>query len=113
MIEIEIFKENNLVRKLEARGHAFFGKRGRDIVCAAISTLVQNIYTGLLSNENVITKCIKKSGLFCIEILNIESLKRDEVEKINFLINTTIESIRIISLSYSNRIKIYNKEVLE
>lgn len=113
MIEIEIIREHKLLRKLEAKGHASFDIKGKDIVCAAISTLIQNIYIGLYYNKSINMKCITRDGFFCIEVSNLELLEWDEIGKINFLIDTTVESIKMISLSYKNRIKIYNKEVLK
>ncbi len=113
MIKIEIFKKDNILKKLEAKGHAFFDKRGKDIVCAAISALLQNIYVGLSQIEDINLKYTAKDGALNLEILNLEVLKENEMEKINFLIDTTLSSIKAISSSYGTKIEIYNKEVLK
>lgn len=113
MIKIEVVTKSNIFKKLEAKGHAFFDKKGKDIVCAAISALLQNIYVGLAQIEEIDLNFKTKNGAFYIEVLNLEALKEKDLEKINFLVDATLLSIKTISSSYRIKIEIDKKEVLE
>lgn len=48
MTEIKISKNGNSVVKVCAQGHSGYDETGKDIVCAAVSTLLQTALMGLL-----------------------------------------------------------------
>lgn len=60
MINILLTYRNEQFIKLRVYGHAMYGISGSDIVCAAISTLVQSVIIGL---EEVISRDFK----YCID----------------------------------------------
>lgn len=47
MTSVRLFLEAGELVGLEAQGHAGFAPRGRDIVCAAVSVLVQTLELGM------------------------------------------------------------------
>ena len=47
MINITLYWENEFLRGIESRGHSGYAERGGDIVCAAVSSLVQALLLGL------------------------------------------------------------------
>lgn len=49
MTEIKITKKNEKIAKVVASGHTGYSKHGEDIVCAAISSIVQTAALGLLT----------------------------------------------------------------
>lgn len=62
MTKIEISKE-----KIYVHGHSGYGTVGNDIVCAAISTLIEATYNYLkVTNNNV--ECEESEGMFTIKI---------------------------------------------
>ena len=84
-----------------AKGHAG-GEQGKDIVCSAVSSLIQNILIGLES-LSVDWKCSMEHGN-----INIV-LKRDyneDLEKAIFLMETTVKSLKEITASYSDRLQV-------
>ena len=46
MIKVSIKKEDNIVKNVKVEGHAGYGVKGTDIVCASVSSIV---ITSLLS----------------------------------------------------------------
>lgn len=49
MTDIKIIKDANRVVRVECSGHTGYGEEGEDIVCAALSSLVQTALLGLLA----------------------------------------------------------------
>ncbi len=47
MISIHFLQDKNLVLGISLRGHAGYGNHGSDVVCAAVSTLLQAFEVGL------------------------------------------------------------------
>ncbi len=62
------FKENPYI--IEVEGHAGFAEKGKDIVCASVSTAIlvsANLIEKLGQKENI--KVILKEGYFYLEVL--------------------------------------------
>ena len=53
MTDITITKKANRIVKVECSGHTGYGEEGEDIVCAALSSVVQTALMGLLAVARV------------------------------------------------------------
>lgn len=53
MTEVTIFKKNNEITEVVCDGHTFYGEKGEDIVCAALSSVVQTAALGLMTVAGV------------------------------------------------------------
>ena len=49
MTQVRILKKNGHITEVECDGHTTYGARGEDIVCAALSSVVQTAALGLMS----------------------------------------------------------------
>ena len=49
MTKVEITKKQNHIRQVVCDGHTMYGANGEDIVCAALSSVVQTAALGLMS----------------------------------------------------------------
>lgn len=47
MITVKLFKENGCVVRVTASGHSGLARSGNDVLCAAVSTLVQTAYLAI------------------------------------------------------------------
>ena len=47
MTDIKAFRKGSVPCGLEVRGHSGYAEKGEDIVCSAVSVLVQTLYIGL------------------------------------------------------------------
>lgn len=47
MIKVTLFKRDDRVVGVKARGHSGLAEQGNDILCAAVSTLVQTAYLAI------------------------------------------------------------------
>lgn len=97
MIKISINKENEKIKEVIIKGHAFYDDYGKDIVCASVSSIVITTVNGILS--------IDKDAISCDEkVFMIKVLKDDEV--VNKLVNNMINLLIELSEKYPKNIKI-------
>lgn len=47
MISVRLFKRNGSIVRVSAEGHSGYGEHGNDIVCAAVSAVVQTAYLAI------------------------------------------------------------------
>ena len=69
MIQVDIvLDEAGLLRSCRVNGHAGFGKKGSDIVCAAVSVLTRTMIKVLSEKKDItIRGCIPGQGNFQME----------------------------------------------
>lgn len=98
MIKISIIKENNKIKKINIKGHAGYDDYGKDIVCAAVSSIVTTTVNGLLRlDENYLSYQDKKN-------LEITILKHDKT--IDILLDNMIKLLTDLEKQYKKYIKI-------
>ena len=108
MIEVTLFyQEKNLIG-IESRGHSGYSKRGSDIICSAVSVLMQSLILGL--SEIAKLKDLKIKVDEKIPLMKI-SWPLEQNEKISLLTTTTAESLKIIASQNSGYIKIQTEEI--
>lgn len=62
MTEIKVFKKNGSVVRVACDGHTGYGVEGEDIVCAALSSIVQTALLGLLAVARINVSFVKDDG---------------------------------------------------
>ncbi|MDR2655446.1 MAG: ribosomal-processing cysteine protease Prp [Oscillospiraceae bacterium] len=102
MIRAEFFKDREVLRGFSVTGHAGYGARGFDIVCAGVSSAVQMAANGLTEiikapalvecKDNLVSlrldmDSIDISGIFMLEALRLQ---------LSLLAESYPESIKII-----------------
>ncbi len=109
MINIRLVRKNNNFIKLNVYGHSGYDRLGRDIVCAAVSSLVQGVIIGL---EEVICKDFYYSIDDENASVNIDISKYNEkdLEKAQILFNTFRLTIEKLLLDYRKYIKMKFEE---
>ncbi len=98
MIKVEVTKKN-----ISIHGHAMYDDFGKDIVCAAVSSIVTTSVESIAAfDETAIDLKEIKDGL------NITINKYDDIT--NKLINTMLNLLNELAKKYPKNIKITNKE---
>jgi len=95
MIKVEIRRspEGEIISFL-TKGHAGYLPRGEDIVCAAVSALVQTAVLGLIHNLGLEPKVeIKEGYLYCLLPLDLEGEKRHDADLILEVMLTGLKEI--------------------
>ena len=87
---------------IEIKGHAMFDKYGKDIVCAALSSIVITSINGILSIDEEAIKYNQGDGLVEIQILK-------HTKVVDALISNMINLLKELESQYDKNIQI--KEV--
>ena len=109
MINVIVIKEKQTIKTIEATGHSGYAESGSDIVCSAVSVLMQNLANGL-------TEVVKASADVKVDedIPHLSvSLTEQSEEKCKYaqmLMQTTILSLKELANGYGKFIKIKEKQ---
>ena len=108
MITVTVFEKQEKIVGVQLEGHAEFGKKGRDIVCSAVSIL----YINLVNSLESFTEDEKElNGSTKINFQNV-ILKRLPSEKAELLFQSFMLGITTIEQKYGKKyIVILNQEV--
>ena len=99
MIKVNIQKEKEIQKKITFSGHAMYDDFGKDIVCAAVSSIVTTTINGILIlNENSLVYEIKENGLIIDDIHS-----ENETQK---LIENMINLLKELEENYPKNIKV-------
>lgn len=86
-------------KKIEVQGHSGYAKKGSDIVCAAISTLIEATYNYLKATGNIVKKTTFDGYFFMlIEVINTngKNIVKSFTEMVDDLIKQYPENIERI-----------------
>ena len=96
MLLVSVKKANNIVEYVKFKGHALYDDYGKDIVCAASSSIYITTINAILNfDKNAIS--YNKDN----EVINI---KKDEIT--NKLLNNMVNMLKELEESYKKNIKI-------
>ena len=99
MINVKIEKENAKYKKITILGHAMYDDYGKDIVCAAVSSIVITTVNGILAlNKNSLSYMISKKGL------SIDVKNTDETTQI--LIGNMVSLLKELEVNYPENIEV-------
>ncbi len=108
MITVTVFNKQEKIVGVQLEGHAEFGKKGRDIVCSAVSILYINLVNSL---ESFTDDEKELNGSTKINFQNV-ILKRLPSEKAELLFQSFMLGITTIEQKFGKKyIVILNQEV--
>lgn len=96
MIKIEVIKDNDKLKKITITGHAKYDKYGKDIVCAAVSSIVT-------TTVNAIEKLDKEAIFYDESIFLIEIRKENDI--VNTLLINMLDLLKELENDYPKNIK--------
>lgn len=100
MIKVNIIKEDDQINKITINGHAEYAKYGKDIVCAAVSSIVITTINAIIRIDEEVLEYKESDNL------EITILKHTEVTDI--LITNMLELLSELEKQYKKNI-IINK----
>ncbi len=98
MIKVRISKNNNIIESIKCHGHAGYADYGKDIVCAAFSTMIITTINGILEIDK---DSISYTDSNDLEIINI---KKDNIT--NSLLNNLVNMMYELKENYDKNINI-------
>lgn len=109
MINVLIIKSKQNITTIEATGHSGYAEAGSDIICSAVSTLMQNLANGLTEVVKAEAKIVVDEDIPHLSVTlceqNVEKQKLAQV-----LLQTTANSLKDVANGYSKFIKIKEKQ---
>ena len=94
MIKVKIGQKN-----IEISGHAKYAEHGKDIVCAAVSSIVTTSVNAILKFDANTISYKENNGYLKIDILK-------ETKEVKLIIKNMIELLEELEKQYKNNIKI-------
>jgi hypothetical protein len=105
-IKILVVKDDDgFVREVSIRGHAGYSRRGRDIVCAAVSVLAYTL-AGAIEEFTGVKNYIEKDGYMKI-IIDRDSIPTEKIDKAKTIAETVIFGLQQTAQSYKEYINIF------
>lgn len=106
MVEVTLRYHGKILTGIEARGHSGFAEKGNDIVCAAVSTLMQALVFGLSEVAKVNGADYHVNDR--TPIIRV-TWPASESMNISLLTKTISESLKIIARDNPRHVKIYSE----
>ncbi|MBN2402363.1 MAG: ribosomal-processing cysteine protease Prp [Spirochaetes bacterium] len=116
MIEVFLFNlisEGGFVKagqgkdiEIKVNGHAGFGSRNSDIVCAAVSAVIQTAVISITKVAGVHQKVRQKQG-FLNSVIPINKLDAAALNKVYIIINSMLAGLEEIIKIHPEALKIY------
>ena len=101
MINLTILKSNDAITTIQAKGHSGYAVAGQDIVCSAVSTIMQTTLNGLIE---VVKADVDYQIDEQIPFLRISVNEQDKQAQI--LMKSAYLALKQIAGDYKNYIKI-------
>ncbi len=110
MITISVEKQKSNIIAIEATGHSGYAESGKDIVCAAISTLTQSLINGLIQVVRIKPEYVIDEKAPRLYVALPKGLKQEQMELCQILMKSTYNSLKDVSVGYPEFIKLKEKQ---
>ena len=109
MINVIVIKEKQTIKTIEATGHSGYAEHGADIVCSAVSTLMETLANGLTEVVKAEAKVIVDENVPHLSV----TLTEKDMEKCKcaqVLMQSTLLGLKGVADGFSKFIKIKEKQ---
>ena len=106
MIYINIKKKGKYIQTIEAVGHSGYAESGKDIVCSAVSTLMQSLILGLEKVLKITPEVEMDENIPIIKVQVCLDMDDDMMSHVQVLMKSTRLGLKDIADSYPKFIKI-------
>lgn len=108
MTKIIINRKDNHIVKVECTGHTGYAEEGEDIVCAALSSIVQTALLGLMQVAGINAEYSRsiEEGYLSISLPDLNETMRHDAD---IILETMLVGVGDLYLSYSDYIELEDK----
>ncbi len=110
MTQVTIYKNGQDITKLICDGHTGYGVSGEDIVCSALSSIVQTAVLGVVAVAGVNAQVKRDDNKGYLSLIIPEQISKDQRHDVNVILNTMLCGVQDLYLGYSDFIEL---EVIE
>jgi uncharacterized protein YsxB (DUF464 family) len=108
MIQVDVFRNRGRIERVIVEGHAHFDEPGRDIVCAAVSSITIGLVNATEKLLGVrVYEADESAGRIECRIPELES---DAAERVQLLMKAMVHSLAEIAEAYPDHVRIQNRE---
>ncbi|MBQ8452062.1 MAG: ribosomal-processing cysteine protease Prp [Clostridia bacterium] len=111
MTKVVIVKKDNKIHEVECDGHTNYGEKGEDIVCAALSSVVQTAVLGLLMVALIELDMKRDDEKGYLRFTLPEKLNEEEEIKASAILDTMLCGISDLNESFSDYIELEVKNL--
>ncbi|HHY82638.1 MAG TPA: ribosomal-processing cysteine protease Prp [Clostridiales bacterium] len=110
MIQIILLSDKEgLIKEFTVKGHAGYDRPGRDIVCAAVSAVVQTAVIGLTDVAGINVRHFQQDGFLKCALPEINNA--EEKKAAGLILDTMLAGLKSIQMGYPNLILIKERKV--
>ena len=106
MTNVLIEKKENSIVKVTCDGHTNYGAQGEDIVCAALSSIVQTAVLGLLTVANIDVSCNRDDKRGFLELIVPDNLSESQRHDADVILNTMLMGVSDLYEGFSDFIEL-------
>ena len=106
MTNVLIEKKKNSIVKVTCDGHTNYGAHGEDIVCSALSSIVQTAVLGLLTVANINVECNRDDKRGFLELIVPENLSESQRHDADIILNTMLMGVSDLYEGFSDFIEL-------
>ena len=99
MITVYVKKDQNHIKNVRISGHANYEEYGKDIVCAATSSIITTTINGILSIQSDVLEVMDDGNLLEIKVLYNEAISQK-------LLLNMITLLKKLETQYQKNIKV-------
>lgn len=106
MTRVTVKKRFDKIVSVECDGHTNYGVSGEDIVCSALSSIVQTAVLGVVAVAGVNAKVVRdeKRGYLLLEIPNM--ISKEQEHDVEVILNTMLCGVSDLREGYSDFIEL-------
>lgn len=106
MTKITITKLNNNITQVECDGHTGYGVSGEDIVCSALSSVVQTAVLGVMMVAGVNAKVLRDDHKGYLKLTIPQSIDDSQRHDVNVILETMLCGVGDLYEGYSDFIEL-------
>ena len=112
MTEVKVLKKGDNYVQITCDGHTGYGVEGEDIVCAALSSVVQTAALGLLGVAGVSVKINRDDNKGFFDMIMPDGLSDSQLHDVDIIFSTMMCGISELHQEYSDFIDLEVRNVL-
>ena len=109
MINVIVIKEKQTIKTIEATGHSGYAEHGFDIVCSAVSSLMETLANGLTEVVKAKVKVVVDEEIPHLSVTLVET-DQEKCTNAQILMKSTLLGIKGVAQEFSKFIKIKEKQ---
>ena len=109
MINVIVIKEKQTIKTIEATGHSGYAEEGQDIVCSAVSCLLETLANGLTEVVKAKAKIVVDENIPHLSVTLMEDDK-EKCKHAQILMQSTLLGLIGVADGFKKFIKIKEKQ---